>query len=76
MCMDANILTNSSSLSSADESVIWNCPGFGWDRVNFHKKLGGSTARMAGWRGSLAGELADHSVLGGEQLQGSRSKEG
>ena len=23
------------------------CPGFGWDRVNFHKKLGGGTAGMA-----------------------------
>jgi len=32
------------------------CPGFGWDRVNFHKKLGGDTARAAdpGWpRGYL-----------------------
>jgi len=23
------------------------CPGFGWDRINFHKKPGGDTAGLA-----------------------------
>lgn len=29
------------------QSPIVSCPGFGLDRVNFHRKLGGGTARKA-----------------------------
>jgi len=26
---------------------VFQCPGFGWDGVNFHRKPGGDTAGMA-----------------------------
>ena len=31
---------------SLELQLTW-CPDFSWDRVNFHKKLGGGTARTA-----------------------------
>jgi len=31
------------------------CPGFSWDRVNFHKKPGGDTARWLTQTGSSGG---------------------
>jgi len=43
LCVSYNV--NSSFIAVC--FFLTDCPGFGWDRVNFHKKPGGDTAGLA-----------------------------